>query len=796
MVSSSEKVDSEIGSKEINDQADARKKSIGFLSRDTVRRQQNEIASVILLDAKLGNISSWEKLYRELEKLKGILDDAAKSSQHQLVVSQFETAISQLFSELIKVDNTATKGDDDSQAMLLECLNIYAKSVAKLNGSSSPRVQNAGMASMALSYLLAVNKDPVVFEGHGLYIEHFKHLAKYKEAIFSPQDKDVLEQRKELLSFYKRINEKKDELFNFETASICADDITKSSYSEDPEIKLFNAVIAKQGRVKADEEARIDTSIRDQNYLLDFTKLSLENKYRASLFFSAKGYPENIKHIEYLKRTALTAFTLFSPGKMNLQSYGEYNRISPSKGDNIDYNSSDFSWASGDYNAASYQKLTQGDYPIDCEKYTSSSQHAHEYQAIRRENEIRVDELSGGINEMDCVLAEPQAQTGLLLKLIEGNLSKLSDSQWRTEIEVLIFKTYQDRYDNTVSPFYEQNKLDNKLIAKMDRLTNLCYEKCIGKSSSKPEWEAMLFVLRLRANFLFAKKQDDLEIDASSKECNAKMLDWLEKYELEIEQKIINEIALSANRLKLEKELRELRIARSGLLLGIPHKDLSTKQVVQLFNDMVEINSEAETFTQLECRAFLRECQHRFLICQKDLQSLLKDSDLVITNKKKVFGKTPIEITPAFNRLFGKKQFDVIRTAENTITFNDGSNWGEIEIVGQSDSGIYRYIIVDGSREKFHYIHPNTDSTKSQDANVYFKEELQVNNALLWDHAFWVRVPMDEKENKAGIAQELRIYSLANGKECLFKTTENGRLLNCTEQSLVLTCRQKRIARL
>jgi len=799
------------------------------------------------LDVTLGDdIKSFDDLPLILEKLANILTVASGNLCYQAVISQFEITIGKLFSALNKLPKESPLcKKDDAQQLICACLDLYEAGVREANGYASPRVRNTGMAAMAISYMLAVRQDDLnVIHNYGIHIADFK-----QNDIAVVQDVNVIQQRQELLQFYKDINKDKDKdeydyenaaevrnegqmLFDFyghesETSPNLSrgNDIAQNKI---PEIKLYNDIIIRDtGIIEKIDTKEFKTAHKNRSGE-EGGKLSPTTWCKAALFGSVlKEYPDKMKCIGYLKKTALTTAALFSQQPTLVSGVVQYK---PGR-DNAYFDKYSSCFKDKDTN--------KNDYP----DFKPLIFDAHE-------NDILVQNtIQGDIEHqlkiiLKMIEVNPKIRIPSLLKLIEDNVDKLKDRQWRTKIEILLFETS----DYAISPIYAPLQYgDDTVMTKINHLTDFCYKQCVKDQSdndqaldnNKSNWEAMLFVIRLRANALFAKKQYNSPVDSASTQCNAKMLAWLNIREI-----AINEILLSTQDLRekaterqiiaaaeLKQELRELKIARLGLLLGMPPKALLAEQLVQLVTDMLTINS-LETFAQTESSAFVRECRHRFILCQHELlqlptenkdlnqfcnniiKSYISDSD---ANKLKLVGnwqmnanqqlslgdwvidltrpvimrngivleKTMCRVTPAFKRLFGNQQFEVASQKENginKITFCD-AKLGDIEIIdnGTDCYKIFRSIKVaePDSYEKFLYIHPDTES-KLVDHGARIKADLQIDEALCWDHTHWARTSRDTS-NKA---PELKIYDLHDGDKCLFEV-KNGELVSLSEPDLI-----------
>ena len=764
-----EKPSQMIGQESLQQQLEQRQANLTRLTA-AAAVMPSQHATNFSLNTSLDEITSTQDLVQSLAKLQDILEQAKVNCCYQTLILQFELTISQLFAKRAQIVSSANQAQDrevaiQAQATLNRCLELYSESIGYLKAGTSPRIQNAGMAAMALSYLLAQQGDPEIGK-YGLWLGPWNFDQNYHQ-ITAPllpyaSDPAVVNQRNELVAFYRQINKHKyDKLFNFHQ---------EESINKLPEARFY----ASYGEHD------------DQRKRLVCQVLSV--------------YQPKLQPLGNLKQAAFFANSFFT-----------MQPVAPLH-DRTVYHTQYF-----DNKVYPQSILTQVDSSL-----TQREQPATENK-IYRDATLPVDDIKVATSVAATRIS------ALLQLLADNLPKVTNDCKWRRRVVQALFKVEVsvDANDSAKLAITEQTQISPVLINKINYLTNLYYTKCVQNlPTNQPNSEAMLFMLRLRASILLINPGDALLSSAATVECNKTMLAWLNSYEAQLNRKLAGAnqtTGLMLDQAQLEKALLELRLARTGLLLSMPGATIPDELLIQIFEDMMVINAFESSIIDEQYQDLVRECRQRFVLNQQSWLQLQRQEfqaklcnhliknyrtqtedvatptkpaalswalnpmgqlcaqdwcvDLVrpaIMHQEKTLTTVFCEASPAFVRLFGTQPIKGIQTIDG-ISFKH-AKLGTIDIVGKGENTkIYRYIPNDtGTDEKFLYLHPEPyDNIKS----------LQINPAWCWDHSLWIKVP---SAHTATIAPELRIYALHDGAKCLLHT-KNGQLIATADPEFTIS---------
>ena len=586
------------------------------------------------INADLGKNEPWPALGDVVRNLRKIMTDAGKSGSQQGAISQFELTMGHLFARLHDEQTPDGKvsfaGLDQGLAPaiqddLRECLRLYSESVYGQNGIPSIRVQNTGMAAMALSYALGCWREAgsgqEALSNFGVYIEHFERLTGGYDVVSAPLDCVAVEQRNNLLSLWRKINGQAvhgSMLFNFESQEVNERAVGNDAV---PELLLYNAYRDRiaEGTVPEDDTGWL------QRRFDRFTRQKM------TLFRALKheGFPPPLAHIGALKQTALLAFGLFVPGDTSdiFQTRADVTN-------GLCYGVNGRSWMTGSDGLISASRIEEADYPGAGERrpergrfagYMVNTQHWHVQGSggVQSENDL-LALVPGTVPERDLALSEPAVQPFLLLGAIANNLTDLSKPEWRAFIETEFFKTVEVRQRNpvtgrdettTVSPLGDCLRGDVALINQLDRLTDLCLKHLVESDPGDPKVEAILFIVRLRASVLANKIRLDpsYRLSTNSRSINERIFNWLRGYDRFLDgARARSELSSDDEREAALQKRRELRLAHAGLLLSLPTADIDSPVGAELFSLMLRINEDFQALSKVESRSFLRECRHQF----------------------------------------------------------------------------------------------------------------------------------------------------------------------------------------
>ena len=635
--------------------AEQARREQGVAALAKVQAPAQPAVSQFTVDANLGLNAQPMSLPRVLATLKTTMTEASKAGYHQAAIAQFELTMGHLFLGI-----KALQGPDGqvqlagldgvvaapaAQADLLECLQIYSKSVYGQNGTPSARVQNAGMAAMALSYVLGCWHEAGTpgenLSRFGVHIRHFEQLSRHDHSVFAPLDGVAVDLRNMLLDFWHGVNAGPRlgrQLFSFNHPRLDAKALIEDRV---PELALYKGYQAAIGPAVAPDAH----SIRGLDYF---------SQQRMSLFLTLKKdeFPAELAHLGALKQTAALAFGLFVPGIDKCPTNTPFTAWLVKENGDVNYCLETRQWRSGsppidyaqmeeaDYPGAQRKRYNWGEGKYDTlpegrfSKYTANPQHGHVQDqdqglgAIQAENDLLM--AADVAADRDMALCEPGVQTSLLFGVIGENLAELSKPEWRSYVEAECFKTI-DVGGRTVSPLCEQLRDDAALITKLDHLTDHCMKQLVEATPRDPKLKEMLFIIRLRANVLANKTRLDPAYlltrqppGLNSVEINERIFNWLRNYDAVLARALLDPGLLTEARDEILQKRREIALAHAGLLLSLPAADLdladpATRQLdgqlqqrYDLFNLMLMVNKDFQAFSKVESRSFLRECQYRF----------------------------------------------------------------------------------------------------------------------------------------------------------------------------------------
>ena len=691
-------------------------------------------------------IQNFTQLKQQLDSLKTILTGAQQNTSYNAVILQFEQTIWQIFTALTHDDSKLKSADAEQKllahisATLAHCIDIYLQAIIATDGYSSPRVQNTGMTFMAISYLLAC-KQCQELRDFGLHFEHFAMLSHYGSAQYSPQSADILQQRHELLDFYRRLPAQK--LYNFHEIEITEDAISKNQL---PETQLYaNMLINHPTAITNPRDYSLDIIRTLSSAGQLFNKLHRpDDRAKAGLLLapSVDKFPEPFKPLGYVRDAAAVATALFTPGRKNStwnqQAKITEHTVGPKQ---VIINCCDQILVIPGKSIANIQDylnieaLAHNENSAIDRDYYQCPQTQHESQNIGSENTLyaaalnhtNIADQQGAAdvtrqidNAINRSLANPPGQAIFLLNVIKQNLIFLQErGALRAKIEVGFFKTYQttDLATKDISPIYNFPEHHQLLLAEFDQITALCDKICFKVVPKTAHLDTLLLIIRLRVNTLTAANKSLLSTP-SSQRSNSMMLNWLKECLDTLKQ---------APKPDPQQEL-ELRIARCGLLMAMPATELAPEQWLQLINDMITLTASANTVNNIVPRAFWRECQQRFLQLQPTIipaiKKLFATNDQVFSNQlaqqqqldlmnanwqwddhtnclttnkdndcyyidltipaiiknKCILQNKPLTRTPIIDRLFGDKVISATYDQQNKCNSIQDDRYGQLEI--------------------------------------------------------------------------------------------------------------------
>ena len=629
------------------------------------------------IDAELGKTEPWSSLGQVIQSLKGNMQNAAGADRGQTVISQFELTMGNIFARLQKSQTADPDGHISFSGLpeaaapavqeeLEACLQLYMDNVNRQNGLASVRVQNAGMEALALSFSLARwqegNHGPL--SQFGLYIGHFERLSGRPDMVYAPQDVAAVEQRNAIIQFWRSINSRTGPdrgLFNFESQKL-DDGLVRDD--KVPEMALYKSY---QPTIEAG-------SVPEHISLSRGLGLDRFGLQRLHLFtqFEKGDFPPAMAHLWAMKRTAMSAFTLFAPGGATGRGnclpgwYGISMVQSPAlyyeNGINQWWTTRDDIFTGAPLEGADYPGLPKKLAPWEVSQgqvsppgrftaYAANRQHRHlcGAQGIQSENDLLASAQVVDPADRDLVLSEPAVQTSLLLEFIGENLTELSNPDWRAYVETEFFKTFETASGITVSPLAGELRNEQALITQLDQLTDSALNQLVVTSPGDPRWREMLFILRLRASVLANKLSVNPDYRLSrepprinSAEVNERIFKWLKDYDQALSSDLQARDLLPERRAEIMLAKRELALVRAGLLLGVPAADLDLKatgepdlqlgQRADLFELMMKMDREYQAFSRVESRVFLRECRHRFA-SRRDIWQVPRGSEAALAER-------------------------------------------------------------------------------------------------------------------------------------------------------------------
>lgn len=739
------------------------------------------------LSPTLGQKSEWKSVGEVLTQLNTLVDRYEKGGKNREIINQVEVTLRHL-SHLKRDDKVGLLQSAQILSLggaLCDIQEKYNKAVFAMNDLGSPSVLNTGMEFLALSYRLSLvgDKDYNVLSKFGLYADYFFKFAR-EDHLFTIPDPVLIQQRRELESFFKKINEGRRCIFNFEKL-----DFEEKSFLEK----------------KMDDGAfLIDYIEKHPSVREEFKKMwqggsAIEGAYKAAIrcFGTLDSFPQSLAHLGFLKKSAVFACELSEIGKRDQNS-----RVSMKyEGrDHLYIETKVSAWNTKGYQNYNFYNSCKTDFSASDQlsSYTKNSQSSHKLPELKTENVLLIEQGKNAYKKMETdphlpfylALAEPGVQTSLLLNGLEDNLQTLSDPDFRVILKEMFLKVVE-KEDQMFSPFLDT--LTDHQLTRIEKLAMLGKQVFVdSRPLLHPQWNEILFLCRLYAQGLqtFQSKHQDQILSTERIQHIQEALQMLEKL-----------LSLST----VTEELKiEIKLAKVGLLLGTPLIQLSSNQQADLILTIASLKNSIFSKSICSDYPFWRECKRKFFELEPHWVSLFKqekprndfgnavlrslfklDKDLKWTVKEHQLTATSsdgeswsidwvepmisnssgslleqykgLEDNPSLKRLFAEERYHLKIFDEETRFFD--AKWGNIRIFGKGNRAIIQRQIDD---KWYTYIPLSEKEVISG---------LKINRAIFYDHTLW----FNEKN-----PQDVRIYDLKLGKE--FCHTIEGDIQHCDTQ--------------
>ena len=428
---------------------------------------------------------------------------------------------------------------------------IYQQEQEKRVPHNSLRSQNTAMAMLALGYRALASRDPNL-QQRGIYYEHCRRFGSV--TCSGSEDRDCLAQHQKLLGVFQAINADKTEIFGDlvdGTQRQQWDRATSWGCEEMKKLIIRSFETFHAGSRHYAAPSHLDRS----GYMPPFS-------YRDGLVVGDYCY----------WRTTDTPEGYPRPGALFLTHTSEHKRPEGEAAQQIAANA----------DVHKQDQLQPGN--------TLAVSAAEEMQA-GRDFSLRTAALATGLS------SEPVSATAMI-DTLSADLEQLNTLELRRNCSLSFYKTFS-KDGVTYSPFLEAAHNDPLFPQRLNALTKKAFQHFAPDPAEPPRIPELLFVLRLRANALYARR--DLPPDETT-------LNETVQCVIRLKQ-----IIARSEELKLSQEtLIDLSTAWLGLLQTLP-LPADPQARTEMMVDMFEANNRLVYGSQAgEDRAFYREVRSRF----------------------------------------------------------------------------------------------------------------------------------------------------------------------------------------
>jgi len=754
------------------------------------------------LNPDLGAEATWKTLITVVADLATKMNRLNENGKTQDLIFQVEAALRNLAH--LKQDSQLDLQVEDILSIEEALLNIqkkYSQAIFKMNQVASPASQNTMMEILAISYCLARAADEKygVLKNYGIYADYFYDFPRIDQ-LYTIQDPTILHQRNELEFFFGSLNSDKKVLFNFDTQKVDQDEFIAGLKGTVPEGFFYNDYILNDEGVSKEL-----CQLAPKEYRDDTGKAIRGAFHSCFVVFGVDNFPKSLKHIALLKTIALYATEASNIAREPQEHDGERGWLSGG-GNSIHIYTLKFWWWFPYDNREQRYVVGKKDFSPNDElwDYSNHEQSLHQADAVLSENTILV--AKGEVKQKKeedeqpfyLALAEPSLQTTMLLNATEDHLYLLEKDPFRLMLEHMFLKLVEGEDRILFSPFFESLK-DSTYLKRFESLLAKGKKSFVDtQPQAKPMLNEMLFLLRLYGRAL----QATCTLNPSYTYSDETM-------------KFVGELISYLNKsLKIpgisESMKNEVHLAKMGLLLGTPLKQLSTElqadfflssrsdQHADYFISSSQVKNGMQERGSCADPSFVRECKRAHFYLKKQWSAVVSDPtsrnqfantllnrtlnrtglnlqwsrvDNLITAIDDMFEVWTINLdelsisnssgnlrtvggqlknTPSLQRLFQNKSYELSVFGSET-RFQD-TVWGQIRVtIGpEGQEWIQRQV-------------KDTWYTYLKSDDIITRNRLVLNNALFYDHALW----MDSKN-----PQHILAYDLSTGKEAY--TIENG----------------------
>lgn len=704
----------------------------------------------------LGKGASWQQLDDILKKLEDI-KKGLPAGRQQAVVFQIEATLCHL--SHLKQQSVANLEPEQArlvQQRLLDMQETYYETVKELGDWASPAVQNSSMEFLALSYRLGVAADKSfdVLGHYGLEVDYFFKAAR-QDRLFSCQNRALLEQRQQLEAFFKELG-RRPKICNATTQTYSQEAFTTGRIVEG---RLYQSYIQKSPQVNC-ELANLNT----------YPPL----KSRLAMYGAEKCFTESCNLGNLSNLTSDILAPMHTLRKAAILACGACLGTSKTSSNQsrvtwdktlwgFRYDTPFHTWLTSDHLSFDSSKT---DFSPDGElkTYVQNSQSEHQIEQLTKENSLVLrKEPDDEQFSFFVSLSEPKVQTSLLVQAAENQLELLSQPTFRQQLLHMFLKNVE-KEGVLLSPFIEAFQQDPAYLRKFDHLIHLGLKTFVDSlPESSPKLDEMLFLIRLYARALHQMRDchPSYSYPPATQQTMQKLRAFLDR-------------APKISKLT-EEQAKEVHLAKQGLMLGVPLKELASGEQAQFLLATIAFQNEFPIKGKSSDPSFVRECK-RILFSRADEWSALLSAqpqashalgndclrlalaqpklelqwhfdsshyqliagdatgevwtiDLQepsISNTKGALKEVRGELraTNSFTRLFGNKRYDLKIFGKQT--YFQSPLWGAVKITdtGYGETTIERQI---GSNwftyvPKYHH----------------YQSDLQLNDALFGDLALWV----------------------------------------------------------
>jgi hypothetical protein len=730
----------------------------------------------------LGKNASWKDLPDILKDLEVLIKSFTEANRKEDLVFQVDIALRNLSHLKKTIPSFSREESLQLQKALNQIQFAYNQALFARNKLACAESLNTSMEFLALTHsaALAADSEYGILKQFAISTQYFFEFPR-NDRLFTTSSPAALQQRFELEKFFS--SNLKSQLFNFES-QFCDKDAFKQS--QIPEGKLYTLYIHASPAISK-KLRELDSNYEKESRLYpDAIHGAFNNCF---IQFDETFFPDELKHISYLKTAAALACETSNIGNTSYSNQNQVKGIQSPQGHLVIYTSHTHWYTNSAYQNEKRYEASRCYYEFSDEfkYYAEHLQSNHQVERILPENRVLVEkdyliEKEQKLLPFYLALAEPDVQTTILLNQIEENLDCLSSSSICQMLGHAFIKLVEDSQKGLFCPFIESLKTPETL-GKFEHLIKVSKKHFIDSMPTEsPRLEEMLFVIRLysRALQVTGDLYPNYSASKETLECTQELLSYLNK-------------ALDLP-LVSEKVKGEILVAKMGLLLGVPMQQQSADQLADLFLSATRVNQTYRfNLSKAQDYRFIEDCKRRYFALIENWQQILNQKEICTQFGHAVLKKA----IPSFNlevkwelvnhmligadstselwsldllqpdlrnskgqllerygelndfgtlqRLFEKKRYH-LQTFGKETRFYD-SKWGMISIIDSRSN--YRYT------QTVRRLIDQTWYTYIPNANT-FKYQLHINSALFADHALWM--------NTAN-PQDIRAYNLKTGQE-------------------------------